>query len=56
MTHQSAYLLALKTGKATQLSSVAFRKILRQAKRAADATYTAVQLDLFNDPTDKKRV
>ena len=43
------YLRALKTRQATPASSAAFRKILLHAVQAANATYRAVQLDLFSD-------
>lgn len=49
-----AYLRALKTRQATPASSAAFRKILQHATQVANATYNAVQLELFNDmPSDK---
>ena len=50
LTHddKTAYLRALKTGHATTASSSAFRKILQQAKRAADAAGPPVQLSLFD--------
>jgi hypothetical protein len=50
------YLRALKSRKATPASSAAFRKILQHATQAANATYKAVQLELFNDMPSDKRV
>jgi hypothetical protein len=44
-----AYLRALKTRQATPASSTAFHKILQHAQLAANATYQAVQLELFTD-------
>ena len=51
-----AYLHALKTRQATPASSAAFRKILQHAVHVANATYNAVQLELFNELPSEKRV
>lgn len=48
-----AYLHALKTRQATQASSTAFLKILQHAEHIANATYNAVQLELFSDLPSK---
>lgn len=50
-----AYLQALKTRQATPESSAAFRKLLKHAKHMANATYNAVQLELFNNLNCEKR-
>jgi hypothetical protein len=50
------YLHALKTRQATPASSAVFRKILQHAVHAANATYNAVQLELFNDLPSEKHV
>lgn len=49
LTHTdiAAYLLALKTKQPTTESSVAFRKLLQKAVKAADAACPPVQLSLF---------
>jgi len=51
-----AYLHALKTRQATPASSAAFRKILQHAVHVANATYNAVQLELFTEFPSEKRV
>jgi hypothetical protein len=50
------YLHALKTGQATPASSAAFRKILQHARQVANGACLPVQLDLFKDIPNKKRV
>jgi hypothetical protein len=56
ITNKATYLLALKTSKATPESSATFRKILQHAAQAANATYNAVQLELFDGMPKPKRI